>query len=688
VGSGARDFGDLPSSLFSVVQDDLGDALRIDVFAKDRSEYNKNPVKVTLSMPEEAWLKLDEGMREGNTVSLSSKDFIDVQSNAFEMVGLSSQVVSTPRALVIAPSQKSFEDTFHWKIACERSGERIEYSYLTFKKLRQGTALAEFESQNSALLLRLVFRPDRCNIRIGVSFEGHDSREVRTAMHMVRLVVCGGPLHIIDLDTNKPLCRPIVASPQSWAIDPIFEEVIEALYDIAAALDTTILWGSNLTGDDIHNVFLMAAAVRTGTVQLPVNTITFALPNDRVPVLESAIAQRHVLQATLAHSDFTRVFGRQIDLGPHQLSFKASSLLVQSADGPRDDDSARKVTFEIEGSIFCFFDQFFPRPAAGTLCVTDSPILLDAEAYTRYARRILPFSALKIGALRLYEHHRRSITALSHPVVLLELSAALVSDHPHNVEIARSALASLYGHCKDDEGRVQTLPDNSVTLASLLFNVEPIAPRKLAQVLCHVAKTVAESPEGLPVELVSQCSELRALWSDWRQSSAAFVGDITRALDPEGQWESGTKDHVQRARAAAALRHDQAPRIAAQLQAKNIAALLERTLTEEELNRCTDEILAFYQPALQAYLYRQASLAEHDDFGADYLSAEVLLTIDQQMAEHAGPSVLITGSMPVVSAAKQVAPNAPVIFLDHYLSTLTTKPLESKAPDNSASQAS
>lgn len=313
--------------------------VKLEFVAPDMDAYSKSPLSVGLTMTEDARERLYDGLRKGTIVEFGPKDAVKVDSQFLEALsgpdafsqGVSRMVVGPPAGLTYR--RLKYKLTFALGLAKE------EFPYLEFE-LRGGAGSIELRSSTSSVPFDLTLKVAGVtrDMRVNLTYPGHEIRRIRKAHRAFNLFMGGGTIEIFDLESDVRV--GVVAgatrtSPREES-DVLMEAAIEALYEVAIGLGETFIWPAETTQKDFMHLYLVQKILRTGEVSFCQESIVLSRdpsPDGVVPELQDT--PEIIRMPLLVPPTFATLFGKTIDLGPCSLEVKPDRFeVVELKDGP------------------------------------------------------------------------------------------------------------------------------------------------------------------------------------------------------------------------------------------------------------------------------------------------------------------------------------------------------------------
>lgn len=350
------------SSEPDVIASTAHEGMRIDVFATDKEAYNRNPLSFTLKTTKEAWNNIQEAQKGGKPIELGPEEF-EFSSEFFRSFMSPSDIISPgTQKLFVGPSQDIMQRRFRFKLTFAFGEEQEEFPYVEFEIVQPGQEELVLRSSAPSMPLQLTltfnFVGAPSNFNAIYSYVGHDIRKIRKAHRAVELLLGGGTLEVMDLESDRLLCRfdgAREASASSEA-DLYLDKFITALYEVALAFNETIIWAPNRTRDDSIHIQLLQEIVRTGEVSLPVNDISITFVPTPDTNLEDELRQHSTLCISQSEApDFAKVFGKTFDVGPYVLIVKPREFETSV---PEDKPDSRMVRIVLAEPLIYQFERF------------------------------------------------------------------------------------------------------------------------------------------------------------------------------------------------------------------------------------------------------------------------------------------------------------------------------------------
>lgn len=344
-----------------VIASSAHDGMRIDVFATDKEAYNRNPLSFSLKMTKEAWNKLQQVQQRGKTIELGPEEIIDLSSNFFQ--SLMPMVNFASARLIVRPSQDVMQRKFRFKLTFALGEEREEFPYVEFEMVQPGRE--EIVIRSSAppmplqLTLAIALGGGPSNFSANYSYVGHEIRKIHKAHQALQLLMGGGTLEIVDLESDHVLCLLSGAREATApsAADLYLDKFITALYEVAVAFNETITWTPNRTRDDSMHIQLLQEIVRTGQVSIPADDITLTVVPNPGTSIEDQLRQHPTLCITGQSEapDFATVFGKTFDVGPYLLIIQPRAFETSV---PEDEPDSRVVRILLAQPLIYQFERF------------------------------------------------------------------------------------------------------------------------------------------------------------------------------------------------------------------------------------------------------------------------------------------------------------------------------------------
>jgi hypothetical protein len=344
-----------PGVIFSGAQD----GMRVEIFAPDREEYNKNPLSFTLRMTTEAWKKLQTAQNEGRPVELGPKEVLGVASKFAAPFNIAvDSGFSAVQRLIVGPSADVMQRRLRIKLTFALGQEREEFSYIEFKVIRPGQEEFEIRSSSStlplqiSLTLNLAGRPS--DINITYSFAGHEIRQVYKALNAIRLLSEGGNVEMLDLESGRCFGTLTTAQLTFSSEDADLYSLVQDVYRVITAFNETVIWPQRITEADCIHLQSLAELVNTGRVAVPGDNVTMNLvPFNGVDLEETLRGQTLLRVDSDIPPTFATLFGKTLNLGPYQMIIRPREF--QIAEDEQDPNSrivsitpAEPVLFQIE----------------------------------------------------------------------------------------------------------------------------------------------------------------------------------------------------------------------------------------------------------------------------------------------------------------------------------------------------
>ena len=147
------------------------------------------------------------------------------------------------------------------------------------------------------------------------SYAGHEIRKIHKSHEALQVLLGGGMLEIVDLESDRILSRLRGAREASIPseADLYLDRLINALYEVAVAFDETITWPAARTRDDGIHIQILQEIVRTGQVSIPAEDITVTLEPTPGINIEDELRKRPTLCFSQSEPpEFATVFGEDV----------------------------------------------------------------------------------------------------------------------------------------------------------------------------------------------------------------------------------------------------------------------------------------------------------------------------------------------------------------------------------------
>jgi TIR domain len=337
-----------------VIASSAQEGMRIDVFAPDKEAYEQNPLSCSVTMTQEAWKSVQEAQRRGKLVELGPGEIIDFSSDFFQSFMPPSEIISSGiQRLIVSPSQDVMQKRFRFKLTFALAEAREEFPYVEFEIVQPGQE--EIIIRSSAppmpLQLTLTFDFGHATNKFSAKYScvGHEIRKIHKAHTALQLLLVGGTLEIMNLESDQVVCRLGGAreiSPPSEA-DLYLDKFIEALYEVAVAFNEKITWSANRTRDDSIHIQALQEIVRTGQLSIPASEINITMVPMPGKSIEDELRLHSPLLITQSEPpDFATVFGKTFDVGPYVIVIRPQEFETSVPAGAPDTLLVRIVLAE------------------------------------------------------------------------------------------------------------------------------------------------------------------------------------------------------------------------------------------------------------------------------------------------------------------------------------------------------
>jgi hypothetical protein len=331
-----------------VIASSAQEGMRIEVFATDKESYNRNPLSFSVEMTEDAWNKLQDAQRRGKPVELGAEEIVEFSSDFFQSFMPSPDIVS--RRLIVGPSLDVMQRKFHFKLTFALGEERVEFPYIEFEMVQPGLEVVVIRSSAPAMPLQLTLTFDlvgrRSSLNYDYSCAGHEIRKIHKTHKALQLLLGGGTLEIVDLESDRTLsrlCGAREASIPSEA-DLYLDKLTTALYEVAVAFNETIVWPPTRTRDDDIHIQMLQEIVRTGQVSIPAEDTTITLEPSPGVNIEDVLRKHPTLCFSQSEAPFfATAFGKTFDVGPYIVIIQPREFETSVLDGKPDSRVVRIV---------------------------------------------------------------------------------------------------------------------------------------------------------------------------------------------------------------------------------------------------------------------------------------------------------------------------------------------------------
>jgi hypothetical protein len=228
------------------------EGMRIEVFATDKEAYNRNPLSFSLAMTEDAWNKLQDAQRRGKPVELGAEEIVEFSSDFFQSFTPPCDIVS--RRLIVGPSLDLVQRRFQFKLTLALGEERVEFPYVEFEMVQPGREEVVIRSSAPAMPLQLTLTFDLVGLggsfNAHYSYTGYEIRKIHKTQRALQLMMGGGTLEIVDLESDRVLSRLRGAREASIPSEEevYLDKLVTGLYEVAVAFNETITWLPTRTG--------------------------------------------------------------------------------------------------------------------------------------------------------------------------------------------------------------------------------------------------------------------------------------------------------------------------------------------------------------------------------------------------------------------------------------------------------
>lgn len=324
------------------------EGMRVELFATDADRYNRNPLSFNVRMTAEAWNKLQESQRQGRSVELGPGEILEFSSDLLQSITPAADISSS--RLIVGPCAELMQRRFRFKLTFALGPEREEFPYVEFEMVQPGQEEIVIRSTappmplQLTLTLNLAGKPSGFHARY--AYLGHEIRKIYKTHRALELMLNGGTLEIVDLESDHALgvlhSARVSAAPKPAEL--YLNKLITALYDIAVACNETITWPTKVTTDDRVRVELLHEIVRTGQVSIPADDITITVLPSPYLNFEDAMREHPMLCVTQAEApEFATLFGRTFDVGPYSVVVQPREFDITVAEGQPDSRVVRIV---------------------------------------------------------------------------------------------------------------------------------------------------------------------------------------------------------------------------------------------------------------------------------------------------------------------------------------------------------
>ncbi|HEY3298788.1 MAG TPA: toll/interleukin-1 receptor domain-containing protein [Armatimonadota bacterium] len=301
------------------------DGMRIEVFAPDKEAYSKNPLSFNLKMTTQAWEKLQTAHNEGRVVELGPDEVIGVASDVFETFNLGKDSgFSAVHKLIVAPPFDVMQRKLRAKLTFAFGGESEEFPYVEFRVIRPGAQEFEIQSFSPGLPLQISITLNLAGglseVKVSYSCAGYEIRQLHKTFRAIRLLSSGGVLEIFNLETDRRLGTLSSTQQTSIGSEAVLYSVVHDAYEVATALNETLIWPEDFTMEDCSHIQLLRELVSTGRVLIPVKKIILNLMPSTGVDLNAALGESALVRVDLDNPpEFATVFGKTLNLGPYSI---------------------------------------------------------------------------------------------------------------------------------------------------------------------------------------------------------------------------------------------------------------------------------------------------------------------------------------------------------------------------------
>ncbi|HTS05273.1 MAG TPA: toll/interleukin-1 receptor domain-containing protein [Candidatus Eisenbacteria bacterium] len=352
--------GAKPGIIASIIKD----GVRVDLFAADPESYARDPLKVQMVLRQEAWEKIENALKTGETVTLDSDLAPEVSS---DLVSALFPKLS-PEFVVFGPSPDLRSIKIPARLALKSGIDQIVYDFIEIGVDRAGTHEAVLVSR-STLPLTLEF-----TLRVGgtatfsltLAFAGHEIGEIAKARAALKMLAPDTTITLTDLRSGTVILEAkasdLAKLGSSNTPDRILDEFIQAVLNVAQKTSQRITWPDRaFTRDDYIDALTLAEIVSTGASEGTLHSLSFSCPVAELEALRGAVKLGSTVCVQFPKPPTRHIFGVDVDTGPCFMWFVPSEITEAN---PSENPEVLRVKLKVEASVKQVFPRFRPQSPA------------------------------------------------------------------------------------------------------------------------------------------------------------------------------------------------------------------------------------------------------------------------------------------------------------------------------------
>jgi hypothetical protein len=178
--------------------------MQIDIMAKDREEYLKDPFKVSIRFKDKGVTKLFELLRTGKAQEFTPEEFSNVKTNLQLFAPSDAQVLG--QKLLLAPSRQT--RTVPVRVTFTGDSDTVQFSFMQMRGERGGTDELSIvvSGRDIPFLLRVILLRDGvigANFEIEPQIKGAEVHAIQKYTRAIRAMQTGGVIEIFNLETDS-----------------------------------------------------------------------------------------------------------------------------------------------------------------------------------------------------------------------------------------------------------------------------------------------------------------------------------------------------------------------------------------------------------------------------------------------------------------------------------------------------
>ena len=107
--------------------------IRVDVMPRSPEEYEKNPISFQVKMTKDAWERFQEGLREGENVTLGPEDIHEVSSGLFDVAGFPPGALTSVQSFSVSTPRHLLAGKLHFRLTFRQGSDVEQFPYVEFE---------------------------------------------------------------------------------------------------------------------------------------------------------------------------------------------------------------------------------------------------------------------------------------------------------------------------------------------------------------------------------------------------------------------------------------------------------------------------------------------------------------------------------------------------------------------------